>query len=166
MFGFWQSTWESLLRYLMKRIGLDRSLRRIWKLLNEHLQNVLMNEHAWPERSLLLHSTRPWSCPSVVQGSQQALGGVKVMPPAFLLRASSICLRRQRVGQGDENDGGPHSTSRLGSSSVEAPLRQLSARVSERWVFGALCSLSRHLPPSQVLLGPQDGEGFLNHYRL
>ena len=141
----------------MKRIGLDRSLRRIWKLLNEHQQNILMNEHACLERSLLLHSTSPWSCPSVVQGSQQVLGGVKVMPPAFLLRASSICLQRQQVGQGDENDGDPHGTSRLGSSSVEAPLQQLSARVSERWVFGALCCLSHHLAPSQ---GPSGSSGW------
>ena len=149
----------------MKRIGLDPSHRLIWKLLNEHLQNVLMTEHAHTERGLLLHSTSLWRCPSVVQGSLQALGGMKVTPPAFLLRASSVCLGRQWVGQGDENDGDPHSNSCLGSSSAEAPFQEPLARVSEHWVLGALCCLSRHLAPSQVPSNPQDGEGFLNHYR-
>lgn len=149
----------------MKSLGLDRSCRRIWKLLNEHLQNALMNEHARTERGLLLHSTSPWSCPSVVQGSLQALGRMKVTPPAFLLRASFVCLGRQWVGQREENDGEPHGNSGLGSGSAEAPFQQLLARLNEHWVPGALCCLSRHLAPSQVPPNPQDGEGFLNHYR-
>ena len=47
----------------MKSLGLDRSCRRIRKLLNEHLQNALMNEHARTERGLLLHSTSPEAAP-------------------------------------------------------------------------------------------------------